>query len=388
MENEYVSHIVPYRLWVRPVLPLVYDDALSYLETLGQVVTKLNEVIEWANDYKDELYNYVDQKAQENLNNLLSQLNQYKSEVNAQIAQQNIRIGNVENSLNNILTTINSIIAQFQADLEKQMANFRLEYQTDINQFKNQVNTQLENQDAKIAAELLKTTAYVNAQISLLTSLVNIKADESKAYTDQEIQKILDSIPEIGSVNVIYPGNNQLMSIQDALNKIFYDLSFFTLTAEEYDSLDLTAENYDNFNDGGLTAEQYDRYGKNYFYPSASNANNNIYSYSEQQIGIWGANTKRYRKVFAGNIPAHTINKSITIVLTLPDTAGLYNVTVYGFLTTTTASTIIPGFGNGCVYGARYDDKVRIIAISLNTGAASVPATNYKLIVEYTKEDT
>lgn len=387
MENEYVSHIVPYRLWVRPVLPLVYDDALSYLETLGQVVTKLNEVIEWANDYKDELYNYVDQKAQENLNNLLSQLNQYKSEVNAQIEQQNIRIGNVESSLNNILTTVNSIIAQFQSDLEKQMANFRLEYQTDINQFKNQVNTQLENQDAKIAAELLKTTAYVNAQISLLTSLVNIKADESKAYTDQEIQKILDSIPEIGSVNVIYPGNNQLMSIQDALNKIFYDLSFFTLTAEEYDNLDLTAENYDNFNDGGLTAEQYDRYGKNYFYPT-SNANNNIYSSSEQQIGIWGINTKRYRKVFTGNIPAHNINTTTTLVLTLPDTSGLYNVTVYGFLTTPNSSTIIPGFGNDCVYGVRYAEEVQIIAISLNTSVASVPATNYKLIVEYTKEDT
>lgn len=39
------------RYWVQKVLPLVYDDSLSYYELLNKVVWKLNEVIETTNDY-------------------------------------------------------------------------------------------------------------------------------------------------------------------------------------------------------------------------------------------------------------------------------------------------------------------------------------------------
>lgn len=34
------------RFWCQKVLPLVYDDSLSYMELLCKVVSKLNEVIE------------------------------------------------------------------------------------------------------------------------------------------------------------------------------------------------------------------------------------------------------------------------------------------------------------------------------------------------------
>ena len=34
------------RYWVHKVLPLVYDDSLSYYELLNKVVHKLNELIE------------------------------------------------------------------------------------------------------------------------------------------------------------------------------------------------------------------------------------------------------------------------------------------------------------------------------------------------------
>lgn len=41
------------RYWVQKVLPLVYDDSLSYYELLNKVVHKLNEVIETTNNYYD-----------------------------------------------------------------------------------------------------------------------------------------------------------------------------------------------------------------------------------------------------------------------------------------------------------------------------------------------
>lgn len=40
------TSVKPLHYWVQHVLPLVYDDSLSYMELLARVVAKLNEVIE------------------------------------------------------------------------------------------------------------------------------------------------------------------------------------------------------------------------------------------------------------------------------------------------------------------------------------------------------
>lgn len=44
------KHIHTLRYWVQKVLPLVYDDSLSYYELLNKVVHKLNEVIITTNE--------------------------------------------------------------------------------------------------------------------------------------------------------------------------------------------------------------------------------------------------------------------------------------------------------------------------------------------------
>lgn len=58
-----MNNITPFRYWCHKVLPLVYDDSLSYYELLCKVVAKLNEVIELTDETKkivDTLKNYVD----------------------------------------------------------------------------------------------------------------------------------------------------------------------------------------------------------------------------------------------------------------------------------------------------------------------------------------
>lgn len=42
--------IKPFRFWSQKVLPLVYDDSLSYYEVLDKVAHKLNELIEYFNE--------------------------------------------------------------------------------------------------------------------------------------------------------------------------------------------------------------------------------------------------------------------------------------------------------------------------------------------------
>lgn len=40
----------PLRYWVQPILPLTFDDSLSYMEVLAKMGAKLNELIEAIND--------------------------------------------------------------------------------------------------------------------------------------------------------------------------------------------------------------------------------------------------------------------------------------------------------------------------------------------------
>lgn len=49
------SNMSPFRYWVQKVLPLVYDDSLSYAELLYKVVAFLNNVIDTANDLTSDM---------------------------------------------------------------------------------------------------------------------------------------------------------------------------------------------------------------------------------------------------------------------------------------------------------------------------------------------
>ena len=63
---------MPYfRYWCYKVLPLVYDDSLSYYEVLCKVVTYINELIEQDKIFGDELTNLLKEleKVKEWINN-------------------------------------------------------------------------------------------------------------------------------------------------------------------------------------------------------------------------------------------------------------------------------------------------------------------------------
>lgn len=57
--------IKPFKYWCNPILPLVYDDSLSYYETLCKVSQKLNEVIDTVNNFYSDLDAIVDNKIAE-----------------------------------------------------------------------------------------------------------------------------------------------------------------------------------------------------------------------------------------------------------------------------------------------------------------------------------
>lgn len=132
--------IKPFRFWCQKVLPLVYDDSLSYYETLCRVVDKLNEVIENSGTaYVDEQIEalrkelidliqqtsaadreYTDQevaKAKEELgqkiteleSSLTEKINQLESETNEKFEAVNDDITEVKGDITNIQGDITEI---------------------------------------------------------------------------------------------------------------------------------------------------------------------------------------------------------------------------------------------------------------------------------------
>lgn len=132
--------IKPFRFWCQKVLPLVYDDSLSYYETLCRVVDKLNEVIENSGTaYVDEQIEslrkelidliqqtsaadreYTDQevaKAKEELgqkiteleSSLTEKINQLENETNEKFEAVNDDITEVKGDITNIQSDITEI---------------------------------------------------------------------------------------------------------------------------------------------------------------------------------------------------------------------------------------------------------------------------------------
>lgn len=130
---ESVITVKPFRFWCQKVLPLVYDDSLSYYELLCKVVdyinglltddtnviTQVNELTTFVNDY------FTNLDVQQEINNKLDdmvengQLDEVISHyVDPYIAAQNTRITNFETTVNTHLSTQDSDIDVLEARMD------------------------------------------------------------------------------------------------------------------------------------------------------------------------------------------------------------------------------------------------------------------------------
>ena len=81
-----------FRFWCQKVLPLVYDDSLSYYETLCKIAGKLNEAITSANTSQENIV-----LLKQAYDELLEYINEYTKTLDATIAEK------INESLNNMV---------------------------------------------------------------------------------------------------------------------------------------------------------------------------------------------------------------------------------------------------------------------------------------------
>lgn len=184
------------------ILPLTYNNSLSYYETICALIYKVNEIIA----YFDDITGFA-------------------------------TVEYVDTAINGVLGTLNTVKEQLEAaialKLDKTAFNeFVIEIQTSLNSIAGEIST-------------LEHATQLNAAAIVATY------NELKSYIDSQLIDI----------QVINPFTGETDTVQDVLNYMSNLLRTGALTAAEYDEAELTATDYDALD---LTCVEYDNDGKTY----------------------------------------------------------------------------------------------------------------------------
>lgn len=169
---------------IQKVIPLAFDESLSYLETLLGVLNKLNETIDQVNKMADVVDN----------------IDANFDEVNRKINIINAKLVEIENHFDEFEREVLNEVRSELATTYNQIVVLMNEYQSVFNGNLNALRTDLEN----------------------------------------EIQAI-----ELGNVIAYNPTTGEYQNVSIVIQDVYDALRNNSITASEFDALELTATEYD-----------------------------------------------------------------------------------------------------------------------------------------------
>lgn len=187
-----------------PILPLVYSDALSYIETLGQFSAKLNEVIEAMNGLETETLDLAKAYTDEAIKKQLQTIDEAVAEVHAlyaELQRQN---------------------AQFQTNVNATLAIFR----NDINNIGQRVDSAVKVANEYTNFAILQNNEYIIEETTKRFSTVKVV----NYFTGERVsvQDMFDYLAQFHLQNAI--NYNQLVTRDKTYNQLIaYDMSYTDL---------------------------------------------------------------------------------------------------------------------------------------------------------------
>lgn len=148
-----------------PVLPLVYDDALSYIEQLGRITKKINDVIDAMNNLSMDV---------------LTQANAYTD----------MKVASFQIQVDQIIASFNAIVAQIERD---------------NTEFKNEINDKIN--------ELENEIDYFNQSLIATTNAINQRTDVAIAQNNASL--LAEMRTYLSNILVVNYITGEEMSIQD-----------------------------------------------------------------------------------------------------------------------------------------------------------------------------
>lgn len=120
--------ITPLNFWVQPVIPLTFDDSISYLETLGKVVEKLNESLtqneDWAAELRKDITDFttdINQKMQSFEDKIELRVTKFESDTKTAITRFQKE---TNNAMSQFQSTITNLVNEFEDEMTTKYGAF------------------------------------------------------------------------------------------------------------------------------------------------------------------------------------------------------------------------------------------------------------------------
>ena len=231
------------------ILPLVYDESLSYYEVLCKVAKSVNETIDAVNNLND------------NVSDVNSRVNQLTDEVNAIANEINNFEAEINGKFDELVIRIEAELGEKFEDYDRQFAELKEETQAELIALQQEMKDFMELTFPQFEADIRQ---LVEEQLALIDAKFDSLEDDLKAYIYNELQKILEEIPQ--HVWILDPTTGEYGDIQSVINNFYNVLRYFALTADEFDALGMTVDELEhivvNGVPRGLTCLEWDMYAK------------------------------------------------------------------------------------------------------------------------------
>ena len=259
-----------YKWKTMPIIPLVYDNSLSYLEMVAKLMKKTNDVIEDVNELIDISANHESRITglENDFTNLRNEFLAFKAQLEQEFVNLETQLNaKIDQKIDELEAEINQQIADFTAEINRliEATNARLtQLEEDVDQRITELEQEQRQQFAELTARIIRELNDLKAEvydaIDEMRQAVQLQGEITKAWVNNRLEQFLADLPDYTQTLVYSPVSGKLMTVQNALNELYdYGIRVEGLTASEYDALGLTASEYDGLE---LTAFDYDMYGR------------------------------------------------------------------------------------------------------------------------------
>lgn len=219
-----------FHFWCQKVLPLVYDDSLSYYEVLCKLTKNLNTVIETVDELVENYGKYDDAIAalQAGQSTLETNFTTLKNSADSSIAEireyVNGSVDDISTKVNNINATI-TLLQAADATLQNEIDKLDTGLQTQINQINSKIILNYADLDSKITD--LSREIEDGSVLAELRVMVKELQEKMNGLTYDVFNYVLDK-------RVSFDKNNYTL----------YEHLGNALTAQQYCELGITADEY------------------------------------------------------------------------------------------------------------------------------------------------
>lgn len=270
-----------FQFYCQKVLPLVYDESLSYYEVLNKLTFKVNEVVEQLNIVEDNVValNEAVTELERRMTELEEAFEAFKADMENRFAQLKQEIETefeelrteLENEIDELRRSLVQSIQELKLELTAEIQALQDELRAEMQAYQELTDARLDEFDrrineymAQIDLTILNFKNQTNQRLADMQDNIDNNLVVAKGYADTlaaDLQRQIDEIGTQTDVRIVDPADLVTKTVQEAFDNDFYLLRCWALRAGYYDAQQFTCEEYDSF---GLTAYLYDYMAKWY----------------------------------------------------------------------------------------------------------------------------